>query len=336
MNDWIEGLFRLADDGQPAVLITVIEARGSAPRGSGARMIVTGDGCQGSVGGGQLEYQCIAAAREMLDSHAHARLQKFVLGASLAQCCGGAVEVLFEPITDGVPGWLSTLHDINLQRQTAVLATDLSDPPRKTLIRAASLPDNEAIPQAVAQTAQAMLDGGDTSRRVDNVLLEKIGAPELNIAVFGAGHVGTALVRILAGLDADIRWIDDREDIFMQVPDGVRAINAASPAIEAAAMPPGSYYLVMTHSHELDLGICLAILARNDAAYCGLIGSASKRRRFEKRFLDHGLEQAQIDQLVCPIGIPGIGGKMPAEIAIATAAEILQVHGKRPRREDMI
>lgn len=94
-------------------------------------------------------------------------------------------------------------------------------------------------------------------------------------------------------------------------------------------MPPGSYYLVMTHSHELDLGICLAILARNDAAYCGLIGSVSKRRRFARRFLEHGLAQAQVDQLVCPIGIAGIGGKLPTEIAIATAAEILQVSAQR-------
>lgn len=329
MSDWIADLYALAAEGRAAVLVTVIEARGSAPRDSGARMIVTNDACRGSIGGGQLEYQCTAVAEQMLDSHEPARLQKFVLGAALDQCCGGAVEVLFEPVHGGVPDWLQTLHDTTLQQQGAVLATELNDEPRKTLINAGN--HDSQLPKTVVQAAQAMLSGGDRTRRVENVLLEAIRAPELNIAVFGAGHVGTALVGVLAGIDADIRWIDDREDVFKHVPDGVRAIQAVSPAVEAAAMPAGSYYLVMTHSHELDLGLCLAILARNDAAYCGLIGSASKRRRFEKRFLEHGLQKAQVDRLVCPIGIAGIGGKLPAEIAIATAAELLQVHGEGTR-----
>ena len=95
-----------------------------------------------------------------------------------------------------------------------------------------------------------------------------------------------------------------------------------------------SFYLVMTHSHELDLGICHAILARGDAAYCGLIGSSSKRRRFEKRLQEHGLGQARVERLVCPIGIDGIKGKLPAAIAIATAAEILQEYENRKDQEN--
>ena len=91
-------------------------------------------------------------------------------------------------------------------------------------------------------------------------------------------------------------------------------------------MPPGSYYLVMTHSHPLDLDICDRILRRGDAAYCGLIGSLTKRRRFEKRLRQQGLSQSVIETLVCPIGVEGISGKKPAEIAIAVAAEILREH----------
>jgi xanthine dehydrogenase accessory factor len=329
VKNWIEELYSLAVSGRAAVLVTIVEARGSAPRGSGAKMVVSGDGCRGSVGGGQLEYQCIAAATKMLESGARARLQKFVLGAALDQCCGGAVEVLFEPVTGAVPEWLAALRDTGLQRQNAVLATELRDEPRKTLIHASTGSPGASLPEGVLQAAQQMLGNRESARRVDDVLLENISNMDLHIAVFGAGHVGSALVGILAGLDADIRWIDDRENIFSQVPDGVRAIHAVSPAIEAAAMPPGSYYLVMTHSHELDLGICLAILGRNDAAYCGLIGSGPKRRGFERRFLEHGLDQDQVDKLVCPIGIAGISGKRPAEIAIATAAEILQVYEHR-------
>jgi xanthine dehydrogenase accessory factor len=112
--------------------------------------------------------------------------------------------------------------------------------------------------------------------------------------------------------------------MFRNVPGNVRTIEANEPALEVAAMPPGSYYLVMTHSHALDFDICERILRRDDARYCGLIGSLSKRRRFEKRFRQQGLPQALIDTLVCPIGVDGISGKKPAEIAVAAAAEILK------------
>ena len=146
--------------------------------------------------------------------------------------------------------------------------------------------------------------------------------------MFGAGHVGTAVVDTLRNLDCNIRWVDSRRNIFRRVPRNVRAIETSEAALEVAAMPPRSYFLVMTHSHALDFDICGRILRRNDARYCGLIGSVSKRRRFEKRFRQQGLEQALIDQLVCPIGVDGISGKKPAEIAVAVAAEILRVKGR--------
>ena len=96
-------------------------------------------------------------------------------------------------------------------------------------------------------------------------------------------------------------------------------------------MPPGSFYLVMTHSHALDFDICDRILRRGDACYPGLIGSRTKRRRFEKRFREQGLAQSAIDALVCPIGVDGISGKKPAEIAIAVAADVLKVHEQAAR-----
>ncbi|HKJ20661.1 MAG TPA: XdhC family protein, partial [Woeseiaceae bacterium] len=129
----------------------------------------------------------------------------------------------------------------------------------------------------------------------------------------------------LSRLDCNIRWIDNRGNMFRNVPGNVRTIEANEPALEVAAMPPDSYYLVMTHSHALDFDICERILWREDARYCGLIGSLSKRRRFEKRYRQQGMPQAIIDALVCPIGVDGISGKKPAEIAVAAAAEILKI-----------
>ena len=101
-------------------------------------------------------------------------------------------------------------------------------------------------------------------------------------------------------------------------------------------MPPRSCYLVMTHSHALDFNICDRILRRDDAVYCGLIGSLTKRRRFEKRFAEQGMQEHDIKKLVCPIGVGGISGKKPAEIAVAAAAEVLQAYERVMREAKLV
>jgi xanthine dehydrogenase accessory factor len=88
----------------------------------------------------------------------------------------------------------------------------------------------------------------------------------------------------------------------------------------------------MTHSHALDFDICDRILRRGDASYCGLIGSITKRRRFEKRYRAEGMPQSVLAQLVCPIGVDGISGKKPAEIAVAAAADVLRAHERAANR----
>jgi xanthine dehydrogenase accessory factor len=102
-------------------------------------------------------------------------------------------------------------------------------------------------------------------------------------------------------------------------------VESGDPVREIAAMPQGSFYLVMTHSHPLDYEICEAVLRRGDFAYLGLIGSRSKRRRFEQRVKQAGMAPELLERLTCPIGIPGVGGKHPAEIAVAVAAELLKL-----------
>jgi xanthine dehydrogenase accessory factor len=129
----------------------------------------------------------------------------------------------------------------------------------------------------------------------------------------------------MAGLDCNLRWIDSRRGIFPpKVPGNVACLESESPPAEVAAMPANAFYLVMTHSHPLDFEICSRILARGDFAYCGLIGSVSKRRRFEKLMRKQGMPDAVLDRLTCPIGIAGIESKKPEAIAIAVAAELLR------------
>ena len=249
----------------------------------------------------------------------------------MGQCCGGVVEVLFEPMCGGMPTWLRDLQALHGQREPAIVFTRISrSAPMKCVVTADRVfgVDEETVPSRLVTAARSILEGDRQTHRNVQEFYEPIVVPDLNIAVFGAGHVGTAVVDTLSTLDCNIRWVDSRRNIFRHVPANVRAIESTDPALEVAAMPPGSYYLVMTHNHAVDFDICDRILRREDARYCGLIGSLSKRRRFEKRYRQQGMPQAMIDSLVCPIGVDGISGKKPAEIAVATAAEILKLHGR--------
>jgi len=336
MNEWINDLEDLAAAGEPAVLVTVAGIRGSAPREIGAKMIVTATQTIGTIGGGQLEYQSTRVAVGMLED-TEMTLRSFPLGSSMGQCCGGVVEILFEPIADGMPSWLRDLAALHGQREPAVSATRISQSrPAKLVVTAAGVYGEDADETALIEQARHVLqDSRDASREVQD-FFEPIVVPDLNIAVFGAGHVGSAVVAALSGLDCNIRWIDSRRNMFRKVPGNVRAIESQDPSLEVATLPRDSFYLVMTHSHAMDFDICDRILRRRDARYCGLIGSLSKRRRFEKRYRQQGLSQALIDQLVCPIGVNGISGKKPAEIAVAVAAEVLKIRERAvaPVEED--
>ena len=95
--------------------------------------------------------------------------------------------------------------------------------------------------------------------------------------------------------------------------------------------PPGAFYLVLTHSHDLDLAITEAVLRRGDFGYLGLIGSATKRARFLRRFEQRGIAPDALARLTCPIGVPGIAGKQPAVIALAVVAQLLQQDSAHPQ-----
>ncbi len=328
MNEWIDELSDLAAAGERAVLVTVAGIRGSAPREIGAKMIVTANETIGTIGGGQLEYQSTRIAVEMLEAM-DSSLRSFPLGSSMGQCCGGVVEILFEPLADGLlPDWLRDLRALHGQREPAVIATRISKSnPAKFVATAEQVfgANESEVDATLLANARRVLNADRITTRNIQELYEPIIAPDLNIAVFGAGHVGSAVVGALANLDCNIRWVDSRRRMFKHVPTNVRPIEAPDPALEVAAMPAHSFYLVMTHSHALDFEICDRILRRTDSRYCGLIGSLSKRRRFEKRYRKQGMTDGLIEQLICPIGVNGISGKKPAEIAVAVAAEVLKI-----------
>ena len=247
--DWLNTLNRLNSEGTAAILITVVENRGSTPRDAGTKMIVTTDDSYETIGGGHLEHKAIKHARQLLNEHCNsAQLESYALGASLGQCCGGAIQLLFEPINP----------------------------------------------------------------------------PALHIALFGAGHVSKALIPLLGNLPCKVTWIDNRAEQFpAKLPSNVTRCLCDAPADEVPDLPAFSYCLIMTHNHQLDQALVEAILKRDDYRYLGMIGSNTKRRKFEHRLRHKGFDENNIARLHCPVGLTEVCGKLPGEIAVSIAAELI-------------
>jgi xanthine dehydrogenase accessory factor len=161
----------------------------------------------------------------------------------------------------------------------------------------------------------------------DLTLLEPLSAARPRLWVFGAGHVGQALVRLLSDLRIfDLTWVDSRPELLpADLDGGVTTLASAKPVELIDAAPAGTRYVVLTHDHALDYELCRSILRRGDSFWLGLIGSASKAARFRSRLLHDGIDRETLSTLTCPIGIPGIASKLPASIAISIAAQLLQL-----------
>jgi len=157
--------------------------------------------------------------------------------------------------------------------------------------------------------------------------LETVAAQEIarrpSVFLFGAGHVGQALTRALLPLPLALTVIDDRAQFLTRLPDGADARLSAAPVSEVASAPAGAAFVVMTHSHGLDYELTGAALDRGDAAYVGLIGSRTKRARFERWYRVHGADAAALAGLTCPIGGDAPRDKRPSVIAALAAAEIV-------------
>jgi xanthine dehydrogenase accessory factor len=343
MADWLPLLVRLSGSGTPAVLVTVVDTRGSVPREAGTKMVVADEATFGTIGGGRLEYEALQLARAMLaGSAAMPQLRRFGLGPSLGQCCGGSARVLLEPVWQEEP-WLSALQALVERREPAALVTAIGDRGAEKIVVSAGgvsgvLSDPRRHGEAVAAARALLSDGGAGTRLQEAdggavLLFEGVRPETFQIVLLGAGHVGKALARVLGELPCRVTWVDERAEQFPhEVPANVTVECTDMPQYAIERAPPGAAFLVMTHSHALDLALCERILRRGDFAYCGLIGSTTKRAKFVKRLQARGLPGALIGRMVCPIGIPELTGKHPGEIAVAVAAQLLLVRaaGTRP------
>ena len=343
LNEWLQPLMNVLNARDECVLVSVVSISGSTPREAGARMVVTATATYATIGGGQLEYQCIEKARDMLVSGTPFHSDRYALGPGLGQCCGGVVIVSFESVDKDRGQWISKLVDLERESMDFVCATILGGPlttgemrPRLFITECRdygstgqSLGDEKIIEAGRQLLARGQSATTDLLHMDDGttVLLEPVLTHGLHIELFGAGHVGRAVINVLATLPCTIRWIDSRADAFpAELPANAERVVSLRPDNEVPVAPEQSCFLIMTHSHGLDQEICEQVLNRDDFKYCGLIGSKSKRRKFEKRLRARGITSDVLSKLTCPIGVSGLTGKHPAEIAIAVVAQILQLN----------
>jgi xanthine dehydrogenase accessory factor len=277
-----------------AALVSVVKALGSTPREAGARMIVTPWGIIGTIGGGALEFQAITDARRQMATGGRAVILQSQALGPDLGQCCGG------------------------RVELAIEAFDESH-----------LADIQAL--ALREVAGPFTL---TGRIVAPTFSESFGEDRGKLYLFGAGHVGQALVTALAPLiDApltaaplplDIVWIDSRPDCLpSSASEHVKLIQSDDPIGKLSEAGPGDFVLIMTHSHALDYDLTEAALRQPGLRFVGLIGSATKRARFTRRLREAGIAPARIADLVCPIGLTTIRSKHPAAIAAAIAADLL-------------
>ncbi|MFN4129047.1 MAG: xanthine dehydrogenase accessory protein XdhC [Paracoccaceae bacterium] len=283
-----------------AVARVVIAAHdGSSPREAGAAMLVWQTGQSGTIGGGALEWAATAEARAMLATGGH-RLQRVPLGPALGQCCGGAVTLLTEVYDAGcLP-----------VAEAGVVARSVNG-------RDMPLAVKRLLDQA---RGQGVMPG---PQLLQGWFVEPVMAPARDLWIWGAGHVGRALVGVLAPLpELAITWVDVAADRFPDaIPQGVTALPCLDTALLVGHAPRDAEHLVLTYSHALDLELCHRLLGHGFAR-AGVIGSATKWARFRSRLAALGHAATEIARIDCPIGDPALG-KHPQAIAIGVAQAVL-------------
>lgn len=310
MFDRADLLETLARHGRVARVV-IAEVQGSSPREVGAAMLVWADGQSGTIGGGALEHLATERARAMLAEGAARRFDRVPLGPAIGQCCGGAVALLSE------------IYEVDATLPEDVLARPImGDAP---------------MPLAVKRLLAAQRGQGiaPAPQLVQGWFVEPMARPARQIWVWGAGHVGRALVSVLAPLpDLAITWVDTAPDRFPEaIPPGVTVVPVADPARLVAHVPREAEHVVLTYSHALDLELCHRILSRGFAGL-GVIGSATKAARFRARLHDLGHLPQEVARLACPIGDKSLG-KHPQAIALGVATALLRQAGEQRNRGEM-
>lgn len=247
---WSQALVAQQQANVAYALVTILAVRGSSPRAAGAKMVVTNDAHFDSIGGGTLEHEMIALARELLATQQpYHEIKDYTLGKDSGQCCGGKV----------------------------------------------------------------------------TILVEVFPAEPFVLAVFGAGHIAQRLMPLVDELPGKKYWVDQREEWVNQIAlSNTEKVVDQDPTAFVSRLPRQFCALVFTHNHALDFLLIEAMLRRGDAHYVGLIASKSKVTRFKTALRTEGFSEAQLNKLTAPVGLSSVPGKLPVEVAVSIAGQLIQ------------
>ncbi len=287
---------------EDAVLVSIASTQGSVPREAGTWMAVFASQIVGTIGGGHVEFEAIAEARALLSG-------------------SGTSSPSFPQSTSSFPRRRESTTDAYEKRY--VLGPSLGQCCGGVML----------LNYEKYSTLGNKYDGYNQKMPLNSVFTP-IPAPKLqNVALFGGGHVGKAIVNILSSLPMQVMWIDSRDEIFpAELPSNV--VCEHSDPVQAAVhdlsvISAGRHVLIMSFSHAEDLDIVAACLLRQrqraDLPFIGLIGSKTKWATFRHRLEDRGFSEAELAQVTCPIGVDGVKGKEPEVIAVSVAAQLLQL-----------
>lgn len=316
VRNWFPQLTLALQTGSSQVLVTVIQTQGSAPRDVGARMWVGDAFSTDTIGGGHLEWQAIAHARKVLAAAQPVReVLRYALGPSLGQCCGGVVWLAFEYLDQSDVAWCKAV----------LQALETHTPVQRTVSLSNGLTQSAQPVQPVVVKQAAY--GAVSQWAVDsNTLVDVWPVPDMHIVLCGAGHVGHAITAILATLPVKLSWLDPRDNIWPdKVPVNVHCIQGD--ADDVIDLPDDAYWLVLTHSHALDMEIIKSVFLHRNFAFLGLIGSKTKKARFISQ-LSRQFPAQLLERLQCPIGLINTSSKEPAVIAVSVVAQLLSLRGQ--------
>lgn len=289
--------------------VVIADVKGSSPREVGADVYVWATGQHGTIGGGALEFAAVQAARDALTTKG-AYSDVHPLGPALGQCCGGVVRLVTEVFdTTNLPVAENGLIIRNIEGGPQTIAIERY----RTDARAQGI-----CPDPVW---------------IDGHFIEPVASSKQPLWIWGAGHVGRALVQVMAPLPRyTITWVDTHQGRFPDdTPQSVSILYAEDIASLAQYAPISAAHVIMTYSHALDLALCDAILRRG-FDFAGLIGSNTKWARFQRRLAQMGHGAQAISAITCPIGRTEFG-KHPFEIAISVSSCLLEAqHALLQRR----
>jgi xanthine dehydrogenase accessory factor len=341
-------ILKLLTQGGKAVLATVIQQSGSAPRKGGAQMVIREDGSfVGSIGGGRLEGDVLSEARSVIVGGKGKILDFHLTGTEVAETemiCGGDVEVFLEPLSTGLTDLYTQLLELQKRGEEAVLATVISEGPiqegmvQKGLISAEGKSigpltlDPKALQaaQEVIKEKKVRLIPYDKGR----LYLEPIFS-EPTLYIFGAGHISRYIAPVAQMVGFQVIVIDDRTEFasrehFPQAEEiWVEEFGGVGAKIEPDEQ---TYMVIVTRGHMYDYTVLKQVLPMA-CRYIGMIGSRRKRDIIYQQLIQDGHTQEELNRIRAPIGL-AINAETPEEIAVSIVAELIKVKGKgRPAHE---